>query len=174
MNFQAIQATTNDALDLGLIHSCSWKAAYKGIIPDEIIDRFTPEIRANAFRDAISINPEEYYIFKQNNCPVGFASLYKSHETGCHNELGEIYSIYFHPDFWGNPITQWGLNFCINRLAALGYSEISVWVLEDNIRARKFYEKNGFFFDGHTQEIFIGKNLKEIRYLKKLRKANEL
>ena len=30
---------------LGVIHSVSWKSAYKGIIPDEILDGITPEKR---------------------------------------------------------------------------------------------------------------------------------
>jgi RimJ/RimL family protein N-acetyltransferase len=39
-------------------------------------------------------------------------------------------------------------------------------VLEENINARKFYEKLGFEHDGTIKEISIGKPLNEYRYIK--------
>lgn len=41
-------------------------------------------------------------------------------------------------------------------------------VLEENIRARRFYEKIGFYHDGTVKEINIGKELKEYRYVKEI------
>jgi ribosomal protein S18 acetylase RimI-like enzyme len=38
----------------------------------------------------------------------------------------------------------------IDRLAKDGRSEIRVWVLDDNPRARRFYERFGFELDGET------------------------
>lgn len=34
-----------------------------------------------------------------------------------------------------------------------GFKHICLWVLKDNIRARKFYEKNGFQISGNVREI---------------------
>lgn len=53
----------------------------------------------------------------------------------------------------------------VEELKALGYDKIILWVLEDNKRARTFYEKNGF----SCCEIFMddnigGKNLREVLY----------
>lgn len=83
--------------------------------------------------------------------------LYKTHEETATDIEGEIYAIYFHPDYWGTSATQLGLQFCINRLEEFGYQQIPIWVLEENKRACWFYEKNGFIFDGRIQEIEIGK-----------------
>lgn len=168
MDFQIIKATKENAVDMGFVHSCSWQKTYRGIIEDSIIADFTPEKRAEVFLQVIPNQPEEYYLFKVDGSAAGIASLSKSHEPNAPTHLGEIYSIYFHPRFWGTPATQAGLQFCIDRLKVLGFTQIAIWVLNDNIRAKKFYEKYGFTFDGNTQEIKIGKSLLEVRYSKEL------
>lgn len=168
MNFEVIRATVGHSKVMGYVHSCSWQKAYRDIIPESIINSFTPERRAQVFEQAIKTQPEEYYLFQVDNVPAGIALLYKSHEEIATDDEGEVYAIYFHPDFWGTPATQSGLQFCTNRLKELGYKQAHIWVLAENKRARKFYEKNGFIFDGTTQEIEIGKPLLEIRYSKTL------
>lgn len=35
--------------------------------------------------------------------------------------------------------------------AAAGYEKIMLWVFEENTRARRFYEANGFALNGRTQ-----------------------
>jgi len=55
---------------------------------------------------------------------------------------------------------HWGLNELKNR----GYNKVTLWVLEENLNARRFYEKIGFKHDGTTKEITLGKKLKELRY----------
>jgi len=53
----------------------------------------------------------------------------------------------------------------VEPLRELGYSDIYVWVFEDNIRARSFYERYGFIFDGTKAEVNYGKPLVGVRYL---------
>ena len=168
MNLEIIRATSENAIEMGFIHSCSWRKAYKGIIPDKIIDGFTSEKRAEVFQSVIPKAEEEYYLFKVNGIPAGFASLNRSQEDNAPKCVGEIYSIYFHPDFWGTSVTKKGLQFCIDRLSNLGYSYITIWVLKDNTRAINFYKKNGFTCDDFEKEIHIGKKLLEVRYSKKI------
>lgn len=168
MDFQVIRATKEFAFDMGYVHSYSWQEAYAGIIPDEIIRTFTPKNRAKIFLDVLKNPLEEYYLFKVDDRPAGIASLAKSHEKNMPDYIGEIYSIYFHPDFWGTEATQKGFQFCVNRLKDLGFSEITIWVLNDNLRAKRFYERNGFKLDGNSKEIKIGIKLLEVRYSKKI------
>ncbi|WP_156774438.1 N-acetyltransferase [Alkaliphilus oremlandii] len=46
------------------------------------------------------------------------------------------------------------------------FSNVEFWVLEDNIRARRFYEKIGFRYDNTIQIIDMGKKLRELRYIR--------
>ncbi len=70
----------------------------------------------------------------------------------------------------GSELIQWG----INELRKRNYTEITLWVLEENIRARRFYEKIGFYHDGTVKEINIGKELKEYRYVKEIEQLKEV
>lgn len=53
----------------------------------------------------------------------------------------------------------------ILHLGRKGYSSVSLWVLEENQRARRFYEKAGFDLDGASKSIEIDESeLREFRY----------
>ena len=50
------------------------------------------------------------------------------------------------------------------RSAAAGYSSITLWVLRDNERARRFYERAGFAPDGATNVLTSLAGVLELRY----------
>ena len=55
------------------------------------------------------------------------------------------------------------------RLRDLGHEEAVIWVLEDNPRARRFYEATGWSTDGTTRPIeLLGSEVPEVRYRKSL------
>ena len=54
---------------------------------------------------------------------------------------------------------EWGINEIIKE----NFKNVELWVLEKNIRARKFYEKTGFNSDNTFQITDSGK---ELRYIK--------
>ena len=72
------------------------------------------------------------------------------------------------PEYWkmgiGSKLINWGLN----ELNKRKYKKVTLWVLEENINARRFYERVGFKHDGTVKEINIGKKLNEYRYEKVL------
>ncbi len=57
------------------------------------------------------------------------------------------------------------MGYAVDALTAMGHREIVLWAPEENRRARRFYERYGFVFDGAKKEIEIGgKALTEVRY----------
>src|SRR4030042_1278484 len=68
------------------------------------------------------------------------------------------------PDYWGKGYGSKLFDFSISELRKRGYKEITLWVFEKNQRARTFYEKKGFSFDGTKKEINPEEKLIEIRY----------
>lgn len=40
-----------------------------------------------------------------------------------------------------------------------------LWVLEENLRARKFYEKAGFEYEGSKEVINLGKEFFQLKYI---------
>ena len=54
------------------------------------------------------------------------------------------------------------------RSAAAGYLSIALWVLRDNRRARRFYERAGFVPDGATNVLTRLSSVIELRYRRSL------
>lgn len=80
---------------------------------------------------------------------------------------GEIVSIYFLPQYMGKGFGTLLMQAVLAELKKMGYQSCCLWVLEENGRARRFYEKMGFIPDGAYMEQEIGgKNLREMRYVR--------
>ena len=53
----------------------------------------------------------------------------------------------------------------LDAMRARGYRDAVLWVLDDNPRARRFYEREGWALDGRTKrEEFLGVAITEVRY----------
>lgn len=98
---------------------------------------------------------------------MGTSSVCKSRFEQFH-DWGEIISIYLLPDYMGKGYGKTLLKSAISELKMQGFENIFLWVLEENIRARHFYEKSGFVpTDDFLDDNIGGKELREIRYVYK-------
>lgn len=158
-----IRAAAEHADALGAVHAAAFQAAYQGLMPQTVLARYTPEARAAVFAEALRTRREEYYLFCEEQTPVGLAIVFNSHEPGAPKSWGEIYAFYTTPDVWGTPLTHQAFSFCLDRLKRLGFHTAKLWVLEDNERAVRFYQKHGFAPDGAAKLLTLRVGLSEIR-----------
>ena len=92
---------------------------------------------------------------------VGFVSVGPS--TDIDGE-GELYAIYVLPETWGGGAGH-GLMEAAKELLRASYAEATLYVLDDNPRARRFYEREGWALDGATKTgEFLGLPVAEVRY----------
>ena len=154
-----------DALfEISSIYERSWKFAYKNIIPQEFLD----SIPEGKWADRISEKGINSLVVIEDGSPVGTASFSRSRWKQ-YSDYGEIISIYFLPEYIGKGYGKHLLSKCVEELKRLGFCNILLWVLEDNHRARNFYEKNGFVCSGEYRiELIGGKELKELLYVYKI------
>jgi len=164
---EIIRATVDMAEDAGYVHATAWKNAYDGIVPKEFLDNFTPEKRTEAFRKILQSAEEEHYIINMDGRPMGILTIGKSRDSDAGEERGEVYGIYLLAEYWGKKYGKRLMDFAISRLKELGYSTVSLWTLEENQRARVFYEKYGFVPDGAKKELNLGKPMTVVRYVYK-------
>ena len=75
--FEIRYADISDAKELAKIHSSSWKIAYKGIVPDEVLENITLEKRQKYFEKALSDGLEEDAIIFKDNEAVGLICIGK-------------------------------------------------------------------------------------------------
>ncbi len=157
-------ADIRDAAVLAEIHVLSWHATYPGIVPDEVLEDFTPDHRRPVFEKALIEGIGDYTLIFDGDVAAGFLSLGKSWDEDTDETCGEIWSIYLRPDCRGRGLGARLMRWGLDELKKRGYLMATLWVLEENIPARDFYEKMGFKPDGAVKDIRIGKILKECRY----------
>lgn len=162
------KATIKDTVALGSIHALSWRKAYEGIIPTEVLKNITPEKRAHFFEKALTLGWEEDFLLLVDSQPAGLLCLGPARDADLYDETGEIWGIYLHPYYFGMGYGKILMDYGLHELKGRGYQEAALWVLKDNNRAISFYEKFGFVSDGLEKEIHIGTALTEVRYRKKL------
>lgn len=148
-------------------HIACWRAAYQGILPDDYLKSMSAEIepRVRHLKETLS-RPSEYlfYYAAVGDKMVGRLVFGKSRDED-KPDAGEIHAIYLLEEYWDKGYGRKMMDYAISTLKRMGHGEIILWVLEDNRRARRFYEAFHFVFDGAKKEIEIGTALTEIRYV---------
>ena len=63
-------------------------------------------------------------------------------------DVGEIRALYVHPDWQGCGVGRALLDALTTALGACGYRAAVLWTMRDLTPTRRFYEANGWAFDG--------------------------
>ena len=150
---------SDDRKAISKIYEKSWKFAYQGLIPQDYLDG----IPAGNWAKAVDTPGWNTLLMLDGGRIVGTASY-------CHSrfkdwkDYGEIISIYFLPAYMGKGYGRALLQAALDKLAEMGCTDILLWVLAENERAKKFYEKNGFSASGaYLDDNIGGKSLKELQ-----------
>ena len=163
------RATGADAPAVAAMHVRAWQVAYRGIIPDLHLDALDVAARAARYSfDLAGPGDPETWIAFDGDAVVGMASVSPSRDRDLPG-TGEVRALYVAPDHWRSGAGSALMAKAEQLLADAGFTEASLWVLEDNARARGFYEAAGWRPDGRTMAVEIGgRELVEVRYRKML------
>jgi ribosomal protein S18 acetylase RimI-like enzyme len=152
--------TAADAEGVALVQVETWQAAYAHVLPHEQLQAFSVERPTEQWRAYPPI------VAEVDGEVVGFVSVGASRDDDAD---GELYAIYVHPDHWGTGVGRALMEAGEAELRRLGHRDVVLWVLDDNPRARRFYERAEWATDGATRGIEIfGAEVPEVRYRKLL------
>ncbi len=155
----------DDKLAISKIYEESWKYAYKNIIPQDYLD----SIEEGRWVVTLNICEWQTFVCIDNGKYIGTSSFCKSRFEQYPN-CGEIISIYFLPEYMGKGYGKKLFEAVVSELKAQGYNEIFLWVLDDNVAAKRFYEKQGFSpTDNYIDDNIGGKELREVMYIYKVK-----
>lgn len=150
----------DDRMAISKIYEESWKYAYRGIVPKDYLDSI-PEGR---WASGLDRENRSTLVCVDGGKLVGTSSFCGSRFEQFPG-WGEVISIYLLPDYMGKGLGRLLLESVISELKKLGYTDIFLWVLEENLRARRFYEQFGFSStDDCLTQTIGGKDLREVRY----------
>ena len=178
-----------DAAQVAAVQREGWFAAYDGIIPGEIIDQVTAPDDGARVRQSFRTRPWQRMIVAMasgaNAGVIGYASFGPETEVlsapwphplstdGADGRVAELYALYVRPAWWSTGTGRALMERVLARSAGNGYSAITLWVLRDNRRARRFYERAGFAPDGATNVLTGLGNVIELRYRRSLESLAE-
>ena len=161
-------AVPQDAHDVARVQVRSWQWAYRGLIAQDYLDGLEPEIGPAATHSAAS----------ESVCPPPWSALVGSTICGlattglCRDEdlpnFGELMAIYVDPAQVGTGVGQVLMTAARERLRVVS-TQAALWVLDGNVRARRFYERDGWQFDGTRRSRTYGDApVQEVRYRRML------
>jgi ribosomal protein S18 acetylase RimI-like enzyme len=161
-------AEEGDLAAIADIRVRSWQAAYRGIVPQRYLDSMRPEVEANRRRAWLvsADDPRRDAIATVAGQPAGWVAYgpYRDDDAPTQRS-GEVYAIYVHPHHWRRGVGRALIRYAVADLRAAGLAPVLLWVLEDNARARRFYERQGFRPDGRRHMFEVGGvHLPEVRY----------
>jgi GNAT superfamily N-acetyltransferase len=163
------QATARDAEAIGAIQERGWQVAYRHIFPAAELGR-GGFIQIDRWRSRLAEPPAGWstFVAERDGVVVGFASVGPSRDE---RGLGELYAIYVDPEDWSTGAGRMLLARA-EELLAVEYATATLWVLEENPRARSFYEQGGWAADGARKaEQRWGVRAPEVRYRKELKSS---
>jgi ribosomal protein S18 acetylase RimI-like enzyme len=152
--------TRADAEAVARVHLRTRQHAYAELLPAERLAAESLQQRIEQWARWPPLVAEE------NDQIVGFVSVGSSRDKLTD---GELYAIYVDPDHWRSGIGRDLIRAGEERLRELGHTDAVLWVFEDNLRARRFYEHAGWQLDAarRTTKTF-GVSVQEVRYRKQL------
>lgn len=170
-------AEPEDALAVARVHVRSWQAAYKGLLPDDYLDQLRPEDRASKY-DFASLDPlkPRTLVAVEEGLIQGFATtrLVPAAIVTPSPELdpkhwGELCALYVDPEHWGCGMGVALAEAARAHLFSLGMQNAYLWVLAGNLRAERFYQRDGWVpDDARRTDTLWGITVEELRYQRRL------
>jgi ribosomal protein S18 acetylase RimI-like enzyme len=157
-----------DARAIAEVHVASWRWAYAGDLPQEVLDALSVDERARFWTRAIPDPAVSVVVAAEVDRIVGFASTGATRDVDALDRTGELFAIYLDAAVAGTGVGSALLERAERDLRDAGYERATLWVLASNDRARRFYERHGWVWDGTTsRHDFECANRPIVRYARR-------
>lgn len=160
-------ARPNDALAIARIHVRSWQVGYRGLLPDDYLDRMKAEDRAARYTLGSADRGQPATLVAEDFGILGFVTTgpARAPDTG----KGELGALYVAPESWGKGIGTALIEAAHLRLKEGGFADAVLWLLAGNERGLRFYLRHAWAPSGtsKTAEVW-GVRVKEIQLERRL------
>lgn len=179
-----VEASTEEHFRaMSLIHAMGWRDTYADAVPADFMAReITDERWVDAFRENYEKGVYHGLLLYCGTQPVSCINYgparVENYNPGeiCrfqnenYADWGEITSFYTHPDHRRKMYGGLLIEEACRRLKEAGHENAFVFVLRENERSRRFYERHGFAWDGTHQDIPFPPDTicVDLRYCRKL------
>lgn len=162
------EARKTDLRRIAEVHVTAWHEAYLKLVPPLVLEKVTVESRLKAWDEWFELQDQQIHILLDENSILGFirTSPAINREVPPEN-FAELTHLYLHPDQISKGVGHQLFIHAKSLLKDTGYRGLLLWTIEDNLRARHFYESHGMSADGtrDDQPEWLGEGVYEVRYV---------
>lgn len=172
-------ASVDDAPGIAAVHLSSLRASHEPLLPDRaahlVVDAADVEGRARSWRSWIERSRVSTFVARVDGEVQGFSTLHPMPGEPSQRSTAELSALFVAESHWRHGLGRRLCERTLTEARERGFSEVVLWVLEVNDRARRFYELMGFRPDGETRvflEVASGPLL-ELRYRRSTTRRSE-
>lgn len=151
-------ARVEEAADIADLHLRTAMHAYKDIFPSEAPPPTIEELRL-AWRELVREQTVFVAVVDAEIVGVAVVGADPREPTAAH-----LSRVYVKPELSGRGIGTRLYSACLERIAAAGFTEATLWVLERNARARGWYERLGWRPTGERKAVYEPAGIDDLRY----------
>jgi len=158
-------ATAADAALLARLHTLSWRATYRGLLPDRYLDDELDEERAAFWARRMSEQGGALrfvLIAESAGAAIGFVCALRDGEPGTGVRVDNLHVL---QAFQGRGVAKRLLHDAAAWARALGERRMALHVIEGNRRAVAFYEHTGWRRVGVGEEEVGGARVTALQYV---------
>ena len=146
-------AELEDMKRMGHIMSVSFRTAFADFVTPETMDACAQEENCAALLEHVFREGQMHFLMGGDSGML----VWQWTDDGA-----EIVAIHSLPDSWGTGLGSAMLEEALNQI---GGGTVFLWAFKENKRARRFYEKHGFRWDG-TERVSEFDGAVEVRYVR--------
>lgn len=146
-------AEFEDMKRLGHIMSVSFRSAFSSFVSEKTMDACTVEENCITLLEGVFSEGKMHFLMAEDSGMLCWQEV---------GEAAELVAIHTLPESWG---TGLGHAMLEEALKQIGERPVYLWAFKENKRARRFYEKHGFAWDG-SERISEFDGAVEVRYVK--------
>ena len=148
-------AKFEDMAQAGRIMSLSFRTAFADFVSQETMDACAQEDNCIALLEGIFREGKVHFLMGEDSGMLAWQQT---------DDGAEIIAIHTLPESRG---TGLGAALLTTALNQIGNSPVFLWAFKENTRARRFYEKHGFHWDG-SERVSEFDGALEVRYVRAL------
>lgn len=170
-DFFVREATLKDAGQIAKIHVETWQHAYRGQLPDALLDHLPKTLTERTKKWQETLRKRQHgmrvFVAEMNKQVAGFCIVNPCRDEDMNKKtIGELGAIYIDANRMNSGIGTALLKEGLSYLKQEGFDKATLWVLDSNEKARKWYESKGWKVEGKTKVDDRGDvRLHEVRYI---------
>ena len=142
-------ARTSDLPEIANLFLKCWTISYVDVLSQETREAMTPEGALELWKKALTSNLERKTVLAiENEVLIG---LFRVGHDPKDQLRGHLFSLYISPDFAGMGHGKTLLEAAIEENKSEGFSEMTLWVFNENKIAKSLYAKYGFVATGENR-----------------------